>query len=77
MLKVVEIGELSARLQEVLRSIDAGEEVVLTEANVPRARLVAVPASGKERVPELHPGAMQMLPGFDDPLPDEFWLGVP
>ncbi len=29
----------------------------------------------KERIAELHPGAMQMAPDFDDPLPDEFWLG--
>ena len=27
------------------------------------------------RIPNLHPGAMIMAPDFDDPLPDEFWLG--
>lgn len=27
------------------------------------------------RVPDLHPGALQPTADFDDPLPDEFWLG--
>lgn len=71
----VEIDELPARLQEALRSAEAGEEVVLTEGNVPRARLVPLSLSDKDRVAELHPGAMQALAGFGDPLPDSFWLG--
>ncbi len=28
-----------------------------------------------ERVPNLHPGAFEMADDFDEPLPDEFWLG--
>jgi len=29
----------------------------------------------KERIPNLHPGAIWTSEDFDDPLPDEFWLG--
>jgi hypothetical protein len=29
----------------------------------------------KKRTPGLHPGAFVMGDDFDDPLPDEFWLG--
>ena len=29
----------------------------------------------KPRVFDLHPGAMWTSDDFDDPLPDEFWLG--
>lgn len=32
-------------------------------------------ASLTERVPNLHPGAIWTSDDFDDPLPDEFWLG--
>lgn len=28
-----------------------------------------------QRVGNLHPGNFQMSDDFDDPLPDEFWLG--
>ena len=28
-----------------------------------------------ERIPGLHPGAFQMAPDFDAPLPDDFWTG--
>lgn len=38
-------------------------------------RLAQKPAPPTERIAELHPGAFQPTPDFDDPLPDEFWLG--
>lgn len=33
------------------------------------------PEAPRKRILGLHPGAMEMAPDFDDPLPDEFWLG--
>jgi len=27
------------------------------------------------RIPNLHPGAIQTTPDFDEPLPASFWLG--
>ena len=30
----------------------------------------------KLRTPGLSPGAIQLSDDFDDPLPDEFWLGI-
>ena len=50
-------------------------EVVVTESQVPRAKLVAAGPNGGRRIPELHPGNFQPSPDFDKPLPDEFWLG--
>ena len=38
-----------------------------------RSRSKSLPQG--ERVAGLHPGAIVMSPDFDDPLPDEFWLG--
>lgn len=36
---------------------------------------LAATISAKQRIFDLHPGAMWMSDDFDDPLPDEFWLG--
>jgi prevent-host-death family protein len=72
--KTVELSDAEGRLAELVAQVAAGTEVVLTEGNAPRARLVAV-ASGSVRVPGLHPGGMEASDDFDAPLPDEFWTG--
>lgn len=36
---------------------------------------IAPTTPAKQRIFDLHPGAMWMSDDFDDPLPDEFWLG--
>lgn len=75
----IDIRDLPARLNEALAQTAAGNEVLIYEGATPRARMVpveqAVPAH--ERVPNLHPGAMQPAADFDAPLPDEFWTGQP
>ncbi len=38
-------------------------------------RLAHLPEPPMERIAGLHPGAFQPTADFDDPLPDEFWLG--
>jgi antitoxin (DNA-binding transcriptional repressor) of toxin-antitoxin stability system len=54
-----------------------GTEVIVTGADGVRARLVPVPASKPSLppIPDLHPGAIEIAEDFDDPLPDDFWLG--
>lgn len=38
-------------------------------------RLAQKPEPPTERIAGLHAGAWELAPDFDDPLPDEFWLG--
>jgi prevent-host-death family protein len=72
----IEVSELAGRFAEVLAQAETGNEVIVTEGGVPRAKLTAIPPPRTEpRVPGLHPGAMEMAPDFNDPLPDDFWLG--
>jgi antitoxin (DNA-binding transcriptional repressor) of toxin-antitoxin stability system len=72
----VEVHELPARFAELLALAAAGAEVIVTEGNIPRARLL--PLTGvADRVPGLHQGAIQTADDFDAPLPDEFWTGQP
>lgn len=71
----VEIHELASRWRELLSRAAAGEEVIVTDGSVPRARLVPV-APGQPRVPGLHAGSMRISDDFDAPLPDDFWTGT-
>jgi antitoxin (DNA-binding transcriptional repressor) of toxin-antitoxin stability system len=71
----IDIRDLPARLDELLALAAAGHEVILLDGSSPRARLV--PLHPSERLPGLHPGAAQMAPDFDAPLPDDFWTGRP
>jgi virulence-associated protein VagC len=50
------------------------EEVEIRQEN---GWIVMIPtqSSTKRRVLGLHPGSMQISEDFDQPLPDEFWLG--
>lgn len=72
----IDVRELPARWSEALTSVSAGNEVLLTDGPVPRARLVPCSGAGP-RVPGLHPGGMQAAADFDAPLADDFWLGSP
>jgi prevent-host-death family protein len=71
----VEVQELPTRFAELIALAAAGTEVILTENNVPKAKLVPV-AAAQVRVPGLHRGAMTASPDFDAPLPEEFWTGA-
>lgn len=65
---MVEISE--ANLPELVKLVQQGEDVVLVENGVPVVKLTPF-----YRIPDLHPGAWEVSDDFDDPLPDEFWLG--
>jgi antitoxin (DNA-binding transcriptional repressor) of toxin-antitoxin stability system len=71
----VEEQELQARFGEVLSLAAAGGEVIVTEGQVPLARLVPL-TPGRARIPGLHPGAIQTREDFDAPLPEDFWTGT-
>ena len=71
----VELSELGTRFAEVLALAESGTDVVLTEKQIPRARLIPLGAS--PRIAGLHPGAIETSRDFDEPLPDAFWTGQP
>jgi len=68
--KTVDVKETQPSLEELLTLVQKGVEIILTEGPTPVARLVPV----EPRIPDLYPG-MWMSDDFNDPLPDEFWLG--
>jgi prevent-host-death family protein len=75
MVKTVDLSEPNATLAELVSLVTSGNQVVVTQAGNPVARLVPVDAVMEPRVPDLHPGAFEPSEDFDAPLPDEFWAG--
>jgi len=69
------IAEAQERLKELISLAAAGNDVVIVEGTKPIARLVAIPQTARIRVAGLHAGSVWIAPGFDEPLPDSFWLG--
>jgi len=73
---MIDVKELPARFSDLLSQAAAGTEIIVTDGDVLRARLVPLlPSQG--RIAGLHPGAMRMADDFDAPLPEEFWTGTP
>jgi antitoxin (DNA-binding transcriptional repressor) of toxin-antitoxin stability system len=75
--KSVEIHEAQQHLAELVAQVATGTEIILLEGQTPRARLVPMTSLAVQRIPGLHAGSMTMHSDFDQPLPDEFWLGAP
>ena len=74
--KTVTIEEAEGHLGELIENADAGDEVILAKGGVPVAKLVALPRPSKQkRVFGEYRGRIRMSEDFDDPLPDDFWLG--
>jgi antitoxin (DNA-binding transcriptional repressor) of toxin-antitoxin stability system len=70
----VDIRDLANRFSEII-SQAAGDEVIITEQDIPRAKLIPLPEVTKARMSGLHLGAIQTSEDFDAQLQDEFWTG--
>ena len=72
----VSIAEAKNRLPELIRAVEAGEEVVITRHGKPVAQITPAPQERRR----IQWGAMRdrikMLPGWDDPIDlDRFLSG--
>lgn len=65
----VNIHEAKTQLFRLLRLVAAGEEVTITRAGKPVARLVPVEQSPR-RLLGLDEGLFEIAEDFDDPLPE-------
>ncbi len=74
--KTVTIEEAQSHLGELIDKANAGDEVILAKGGEPVAKIVALPRPSKEkRVFGEYRGRIRMSEDFDEPLPDDFWLG--
>ena len=70
-MRKLEVGVAPADLARLVEDVAAGEEVVLTIAGKPVARLVPCEPRPEPRQPGLMRGTIWIAEDFDDPLPEE------
>lgn len=73
--QTVDVREAQSRFTELVSSVTSGTEVILTQNNLPIARMTPLNVAAMKRVAGLHNGAIWISPSFNDPLPDNFWTG--
>ncbi len=67
----VNVHQAKTQLSQLLRRVEAGEEVIIARAGKPIARLVAVQAGSTDRPLGVDVGIVRVAPDFDAPLPEE------
>ena len=73
--KTLDITTMQAIKDDVLSLLEQDTEIILTENGHPVARILPVRKLSRKQLTGLFPGAMVMHDDFDEPLPDNFWLG--
>lgn len=67
----VNVHEAKTHLSKLLTRVAAGEEIVISKAGKPIARLVPWERNVKQRIPGLDSGLFMVPDDFDSPLPSE------
>jgi prevent-host-death family protein len=67
----VNIHEAKTHLSRLLARVAAGEEVIISKAGKPLARLVPYGKPARNRVAGQDKGLVKIAADFDAPLPDE------
>ena len=67
----VNIHEAKTHLSRLLARVAAGEEVIISKAGRPIARLVPIRTRNKDRVPGQDEGKIWISDDFDEPLPPD------
>lgn len=71
MKKVVNVHEAKTHLSRLLSRVERGEEIVISRAGHPIARLLPFEPHGKTRTLGADEGAVWIADDFDAPLPDD------
>jgi antitoxin (DNA-binding transcriptional repressor) of toxin-antitoxin stability system len=65
------IQEVQAKLPELIHALAPGEQVIITEDDLPVAQLVAsAPTPSKRKLGSMRGSVTYMAPDFDTPLED-------
>jgi len=75
MTTTVDIHKAKTQLPRLLSLALKGNEVVITEHDKPKARIVPITAAASIRTAGLHKGKIKTSRDFDAPLFDGFWTG--
>lgn len=67
----VEVPEVQADFAELLRQVLSGQEVIISQAGTPIARIVPIADRSLPRIPGLDRGKVVIAPDFNEPLPED------
>jgi len=70
----ISTAEAKDRLPQLIRAVEAGEEVIITRHGKPVAQLVPPPAGRREVIFGGMKGRIKMYPGWDDPIDEDRFL---
>lgn len=73
--QTVNLDKVEKQLAELLAIVEHNGEIVIAQNGKPLARLEPVTPKKKKRIAGLNRGMIWTSGDFDEPLPDEFWLG--
>ena len=73
--KTIDMREAQMNLNELVSLVSEGIEVIFTEDSKPIARVLPIMERITSRIAGLHTGAIWTSNDFDEPLPEEFWVG--
>jgi len=73
--QIVNIDEAKSQLADLIAIASEGGEVIITQDGKPLARLVPIAKPKGKRIAGLNRGSIWTSQDFDEPLPDEFWIG--
>ncbi len=73
--QTVNIDKVERQLAELLAIVEHDGDIVIAQNGKPLARLETVTPTKKKRIAGLNHGTIWISEDFDEPLPDEFWLG--
>jgi prevent-host-death family protein len=69
--QMINVHDAKTHFSRLLNRVMAGEEIIIAKAGVPVARLVPIGSSPIQREPGTAKGKITILPGFEEPLPEE------
>ena len=67
----VNVHEAKTNLSRLLKRVAAGEEIIISKAGKPMAKLSPLSKPQTNRVPGLDKGVVQIPDDFDAPLPED------
>jgi prevent-host-death family protein len=71
----ISTAEAKNRLPELIRMVEAGEQIIITRHGLPVAQLGPAPAERRKPVLGGMRGRIRFLPGWDNPITEEELLG--
>jgi len=70
----VSTAEAKNRLPQLIRAVEAGEQVIITRHGKPVAQLSPPPTEGRKVVFGGMKGIIKFYPGWDDPIDEDRFL---